>query len=139
MSESLGSPVMQRSTSCSLGSRKFQLCLNVYSNRLFVSISELGGDLGTLFSVRKDSPLPDPVFGTTEEIYTVKTLFGAESIELLLAARVLGQAIGQFTDNPQILSLALVSSSKQTLTFLSEQLQPLFNQENCPPASSSQN
>ncbi len=127
MNQSTTFPVGCKATTATLGSRTFKFCIQVYSNRLFIGISDVGGNLGSWFTVRQDNPIPDSPFATAEPTFTVKTLFGAESDEGVLIARLLGGEFAKISSKPILLALALTDTSTPTIQFVCSQVKELMD------------
>jgi hypothetical protein len=81
---------------------KVSIVLHIYTNRLFVLISEVSaGSTGTIVEFQQDIltklelPLVGDYFGedAPDKVYDIRVLFGVEKPEILLAARVIGSRI----------------------------------------------
>jgi len=113
------SPIKCFITTQSFGTFNLEFCVQQFSNKVLAIVTESGSP-GTWFQVRK--------LEHAETSYDITTLFGAETPELVLTARVIAETVfGYIPAQPLILSINLTHHSKDTLTSICKHLTLAFS------------
>jgi len=119
-------PIKTITTTESFGTFKLDFCIQLFGNSTLVIVTETGQP-GTWFQVRKEKLFQDA--------YDITTLFGSESPELELTARVIAETVYKYSDQQLILSINLSHHSKPTLTAICNQVKTALTSLLLPPTS----
>ena len=120
-------PVSRKFNSKTVNSVPTEITIQEFSNRSLIFISQTaGGRLGSFVEVTSDKPSFDH-FNPTSNTFDIKILFGLDTEEIHLAARIFAGALN-LTEKPILFSLAIKDFSKENLLAVRDFLKQCHNQ-----------